>query len=130
TYCPRPWTWGFCARYDPWYCGWNFGFSFAWGVNPWWFNHSCGWGRPGWWGVGGFHARDFEIQGSVVTQVSLARTTRVAAAVPLDGRENVYNREPNRSRLAAVSGSVARAGRATAAPNNVFADRDGNVRRR
>lgn len=48
-YYARPYTWGFCMNYDPWY-GWGFGFNYNFG----WFN--IGFGRPwgysygGWWG--------------------------------------------------------------------------------
>ncbi|HUR26971.1 MAG TPA: hypothetical protein VM509_02185, partial [Planctomycetota bacterium] len=92
TYYPRPWTWGFNAHYDPWYCGWDFGFSFAWGRSPWWFNHSCGWGRPGWWGPSGLHARNFAIHGSVVTRFAPVRARHGDAFVARSwpGRENIY----------------------------------------
>ncbi|HKQ97975.1 MAG TPA: hypothetical protein VJV75_08875, partial [Candidatus Polarisedimenticolia bacterium] len=43
-YYPHPWTWGFHARYSPWY-GWSYGAS--WGVG--WASFSWGWGY-GWGG--------------------------------------------------------------------------------
>jgi hypothetical protein len=50
-YYPRPYTWGFNIRYNPW-IGWGFGFNY----NDGWFHASIGFGRPwgygygGWWG--------------------------------------------------------------------------------
>ncbi|AXY76650.1 hypothetical protein D3H65_22795 [Paraflavitalea soli] len=50
-YFPRPYTWGFNIRYNPW-IGWGFGFNY----NNGWFHASVGFGRPwgygygGWWG--------------------------------------------------------------------------------
>lgn len=50
-YFPRPYTWGFNIRYNPWF-GWGFGFNY----NNGWFHASTGFGRPwgygygGWWG--------------------------------------------------------------------------------
>lgn len=52
-YYPRPCTWGYRVRYNPWF-GWGFGFNYSAG----WFNVSIGFGsyRPwnywygGWWG--------------------------------------------------------------------------------
>lgn len=50
-YFPRPYTWGFNIRYNPWF-GWGFGFNY----NNGWFHASVGFGNPwgygygGWWG--------------------------------------------------------------------------------
>jgi archaellum component FlaG (FlaF/FlaG flagellin family) len=50
-YFPRPYTWGFGIRYNPWF-GWGFGFNY----NSGWFHSSIGYGSPwgygygGWWG--------------------------------------------------------------------------------
>ncbi|WP_276479553.1 hypothetical protein [Paraflavitalea pollutisoli] len=50
-YFPRPYTWGFNIRYNPWF-GWGFGFNY----NNGWFHSSIGYGNPwgygygGWWG--------------------------------------------------------------------------------
>lgn len=51
-YYPRPWTWGFCARYNPWF-GWGMGINLSVG----WFHVGIGtghypWGywSGGWWG--------------------------------------------------------------------------------
>lgn len=50
-YFPRPYTWGFNIRYNPWF-GWGFGFNY----NAGWFHTSIGYGHPwgygygGWWG--------------------------------------------------------------------------------
>lgn len=49
-YYPRPYTWGFAVRYNPWF-GWGFGVGFGYD----WFNVSIGFGRPwGYWGCGGW----------------------------------------------------------------------------
>jgi hypothetical protein len=50
-YYPRPYTWGFGIRYNPWF-GWGFGvgFGYDWlnvGIG---FGSAYGWGYGGWWG--------------------------------------------------------------------------------
>jgi hypothetical protein len=50
-YYPRPYTWGFGIRYNPWF-GWGFGVSFGYdwlnvGIG---FGSSYPWGYGGWWG--------------------------------------------------------------------------------
>jgi hypothetical protein len=50
SYYPRPVTWGYHVRYNPWY-GWSFGLSYS--TSP--FTFSLGWGDAyygGWWGPG------------------------------------------------------------------------------
>jgi len=83
-YYPWPYTWGFHARYDPWY-GWGFGFGLNFGY--WWWSpytyyshhhHVHYWGdhshrdssrkrhpgdrrrKNGWWGPGGYRQHDRE----------------------------------------------------------------------
>ena len=47
-YCPRPFTWGFHVRWNPW-AGWGFGFSY--GSGPFSFSYGYGgWYWGGWWG--------------------------------------------------------------------------------
>jgi len=54
-YYPRPVTWGFHVRYNPWY-GWSFGFGYSYGAFH--FGFAMGpsyWRRPmGWWGPAGY----------------------------------------------------------------------------
>lgn len=128
VYYPRPPTWGFHVRYNPWY-GWGFGFSYSTGR----FTFSIGrggWGGRGWWGRPyygyrrGYH-RGWH-RGYRAGARAGYRAGRHTAA-----RSNMYRSQNNRAR---VSNQPARANRptATTAPNranNVYSDRSGNVYR-
>ncbi len=151
-YYPRPVTYGFHVRYNPWY-GWSFGFS--WGYGPFTFGFSTGgrysyWGPRGpggWWGPGGYpRYGDVNIN---TGDINIGRR-------PLPGRgDNIYNRPENRDRIASrdmVARDRADRGLGAQRPgtgdrpqtrpeiqqprvapdreNNVFTDRDGNVYRR
>jgi hypothetical protein len=131
---PHPWTWGFCAHYNPWTAGWSFGASFGWGIHPGWFGLSVGWGHPGWWGVGGFTCNHFDIHGRAVVIHPPVPSEHVPrfhfnAVQTHVGHDNIYLRAENRARVAAghLSGPGARMKVAGGTPNNVFADRDGHV---
>lgn len=49
VYYPRPWTWGFHVRYNPWY-GWSYGVS--WSNGPFTITIRAGGSAAGWWGPG------------------------------------------------------------------------------
>jgi hypothetical protein len=53
-YYPRPSTWGFHVRYNPW-SGWGFGLSYS--TGPFTFSiGGGGWYRGGWWGPSHYHS--------------------------------------------------------------------------
>jgi hypothetical protein len=137
-YYPRPHTWGFQARYNPWLTRWSFGYSYGAGflrVGSRW--HP---GRPGphphrrlWFGPGGFR------RPLVAQDMRLLRTWRRGASRPrLADRlpANLYNRQENiarvnRSALRMPVRPLARpAARPASSPNNVFAGKDGKVYQR
>jgi hypothetical protein len=136
-YYPRPVTYGFHVRYNPWY-GWSFGFSFSSG--PFRITIGTGGMHGGWWGPGwyrpypayayraGFRA------GYRAGYWSSPRPAPYGRGVgQVNVNRNIYNRSTNiqrnvsRDRLArpAQQPRVAQG-----QPNNVFADRNGNVHRR
>jgi len=51
-YYPRPYTWGFGVRYNPW-SGWTIGIGTAWGRPYGWFSYNRGY-YHGWWGPAGY----------------------------------------------------------------------------
>ncbi len=130
VYYPRPPTWGFHVRYNPWY-GWGFGFSYGTGR----FNFSIGFG--GWGGYGGWWGRPYYGYGAGYHRgwhhgyragaAAGYRAGRYTAA-----RSNLYRSQNNRAR---ATTRPAQASRPTARPapnraNDVFSDRSGNVYRR
>ena len=148
-----PLTWGYHARYNPWY-GWSYGLSYA--TSPFVFTH--GWGFShygGWWGPGwyrpypwygspygyGYRAgyRHGYWHGAQWDHAQPPRgSTRPAPGPERSGsgtalhRQNIYARDTNRNRIAQLPPSADRARPAPAIdrPNDVIADRDGNVYRR
>jgi hypothetical protein len=134
-YYPRPSTWGFHVRWNPWY-GWSFGFSystgrFTFGIG---FGGWGGWYRGGWWGPARYrpYYRGYNrgwYHGSRAGYRAGYRAGR------LDSRyrnQNIYNRQTNAARNASVartrSGAQPRVN--TSRPNNVYSDRAGNVHQR
>jgi hypothetical protein len=145
---PRPYTFGFHVGYNPW-TGWNFGMSwssgfFRFGVG--WSSGWGGWGRPYYrpWGCcgggfgGGFRGPTFINTGTINigNRVNVGNTYwrggRPGVATPLR-RDNLYTRPENRLRnadRATTAANLKRARPAPGRPNNVFADRDGNIARK
>ncbi len=154
-YYPRPVTWGYHVRYNPWY-GWSFGLSYS--TCP--FAFTIGWGHSwsaGWWGPGwyrpypwygspyGYGYRDGYRHGYWHGQEDgHGHPSRDATAPPSrsapstrssSGRslppQNVYARDVNRARLAPVpSTDRVRTVPAPNRPNDVITDQDGTVFRR
>jgi len=126
-YYPRPATWGFHARWNPWY-GWSFGLSYS--TGPFTFYVGRGsWYRGGWWGPGryrGYHRgyhRGWH-QGARAGYRAGYRAGSNSAK-----RNNIYNRQGNVARNAPNDRAPgqARARPAEGRSNNVYSDRDGNV---
>ena len=130
VYYPRPVTWGYHVRYNPWY-GWSFGFSYS--TGPFTFGVGrVGYGG-GYWGpmrYRGYHAgyhRGWHQGYQQGARAGYRAGVRAGAA-----NNNIYNRQQNRPRNAGRPATTNRPRPATPAarPNNVFADRNGNVHRR
>jgi len=123
-YYPRPPTWGFHVRYNPWY-GWGFGFSYSTGR----FTFSIGFGgHRGWWGRpyygyrGGYH-RGWHNGYRAGARAGYRAGQRTAA------RNNVYRSQNNRTRATTRPATTNRPS-ATTAPNrsnNVFTNSNGDV---
>jgi hypothetical protein len=146
-YYPRPPTWGFHVGYNPW-TGWNYGVSwsngfFSMGVSwgggyggGYYPGHCCG----GWYG-GGYRGPVIINTGdiNIGNNVNVGNRTTIGNNIDrstnlnLDqSRTNLYNRADNRSRnadTATAQTQLREARPATNRPNDVFADRDGNVAR-
>ena len=138
-YFPRPWTWGFQARYNPWLSRWSFGSSYATGflrVGSRWHpdvRKAPRVERAMWFGAGGYR------RPLVARDLTLLRSRPPGRSRPavLSGLpSNLYNRQEN---LARVDRSAIRvpvrplprpAAQVARQPNNVFAGRDGKVYRR
>jgi len=137
-YYPRPYTWGFHVRWNPWY-GWSCGFSF--GRGP--FRLTIGFGGyGGWWGPSRF--RPYPYRGGVRGAYRAGyrhgyyrgvQAGRRAGARPspytAQNRNNIYNRQANATRNAqrAQPANKTRPTTAQGQRNNVYADRNGNVHR-
>jgi uncharacterized ParB-like nuclease family protein len=97
-YYPRPYTWGFGVRYNPWF-GWGFGVSFGYD----WFNVSIGigggpyWGYGGWWGPRvyrpAYYGPSYYYRGGYYGRNSYAvyrQSTNVTVINNYYGRNNIY----------------------------------------
>lgn len=152
-YYPRPPTWGMHVGYNPW-TGWNVGVSWSNGF----FSMGVGWGGGygggyypgrccgGYYGGGyrgGFHGGNTIINTgdiNIGNNVNIGNRTKVKNNlqrnnnINLDrSRSNIYNRDGNRTRntdRAVAQGKLKQARPATTRPNNVFADKNGNIARR
>jgi hypothetical protein len=124
-YYPRPVTYGFSVRYNPYY-GWSFGFGVRYGPVTFGFYSRPSYG--GYWGPGGYrpyHPRyGGRYGGNVVINTGDININR--------GGNNIYNRPANRDRLAERPATTDRRRPAPSRTreNNVYTDRDGNVYRR
>ena len=150
-YYPRPVTWGFHVRYNPWY-GWSFGFGYRYG--PFHFGFAMGptlWRRPmGWWGPAGYrhgYHRGYHRGYGAGYRAGYRAGHRSAA------RQNIYRNQRNagrnvdrataRNQMSQRSGARAgqtrdmsraqggqRAQPSQGRDNNIYTDRSGDVYRR
>ncbi len=130
-YYPRPATWGFHVRWNPW-TGWRFGLSYCNG--PFRFTiGGGGWYRGGWWGPGRYRGyrhgyRHGYRRGRHAGYRAGYRSGRRNAA-----QQNMYRNKRNQARTTAPSTSAvkrSKTGTAKKRDNNVFADRNGDVHRK
>ncbi len=134
-YYPRYSTWGFHVRWNPW-TGWHFGFSYSTGPFTFYFGGGR-WYRGGWWGPGRYRGyrrgyRHGHRKGRRAGYRAGYNAGRRSAA-----RQNMYNSNRNQARTAPASSAArsnamsnrSQAGGAGGRPNNVYADKNGNVYR-
>ncbi len=119
AYYPRPWTWGFHARYAPlagW--GWGFGWGPAWGGFR--FGFGYGWGAR-WCGPGGFFRPAYR-------NVNVTRNVTVNRNVNVN--RNVYTNGANTSRASTNRTTTARAAaaRKTGAPKSAGGGRTASAK--
>jgi hypothetical protein len=147
-YYPRPPTWGFNVGYNPW-TGWNYGVSWSNGFFSFGVSWGGGWDGPyrpwgccgGWYG-GGYRRPPVVINNTgninIGNNISVGDRTRVenrignAALDRAEQRDNLYNRPANRLRnadRAEATRTLKQARPAGKRPNDVYADRNGNVAR-
>ena len=127
VYYPRPPTWGFHVRYNPWY-GWGFGFSYSTGR----FTFSIGFG--GWGGYGGWWRRPYYgyrggyHRGWHQGYRSGARAG-YRAGQRTAARNNMYRTQNNRARATTRPATTNRpsAPAAVNRSNNVYTNRNGDV---
>jgi len=154
-YYPRPATWGFHVRYNPWY-GWTFGVS--WSNGPFTITVGSGGYHGGWWGPGwyrpypwygygygyrhgyrhGYWAGAGRPSHPIAPPGAKPRPPAGAtrpSQLPSRGgavpSQNIYNRPANRDRLAQRPAATdrVRPAPATGRPNDVMVGPDGNVYR-
>ena len=119
AYYPRPWTWGFHARYAPlagW--GWGFGWGPAWGGFR--FGFGYGWGAR-WCGPGGYFRPAYR-------NVNVTRNVTVNRNVNVN--RNVYTNGANTSRASTNRTTTARAAaaRKTGAPKSAGGGRTASAK--
>jgi hypothetical protein len=139
-YFPRPCTWGFFPRYNPWLSRWSFGYSFCsgflrvgshWNSEP---RFRGFYNPPLWFGPGGYHRPLLGDDRRPPRAHRSFRGDRQHAGDFLPG--NIYNRSANVRRVDQAADRMplhgARPGldRPPRLPNNVLAGRDGRVYQR
>jgi hypothetical protein len=138
-YYAWPRTWGFHARWNPW-TGWSVGigyrsgrFTYRVGRGGWYRGHA--WGPTGYHGYSrGYGRSGYHGYGAGARPAARSATRPGAHAGARTARRqgNIYNRGGNRARNAPSTRSrtLRQSSPASNRPNNVYADRNGNVHRR
>jgi hypothetical protein len=130
-YYPRPATWGFHVRWNPW-TGWGFGFSY--GSGPFRFTIGFGsWYRGGWWGPSRYRGYRRGYRHGYRRGRHAGYRAGYRAGQRRAGKENIYRNQRNQGRMTAqakTAGTRARAATASGRANNVFADRNGDIHRK
>jgi len=144
VYYPRPVTFGLHVTYNPW-TGWGMGMTWSTGFFTVGVHYGGGYGyHRGWYPPGGYHrggcfncninintGNNINI-GNTVGGGRGGATTRPATR---QANNNLYDRPENRARTAdrgtrEAAGRQLKADRTARGPNNVFADKNGDVHRR
>jgi hypothetical protein len=130
VYYPRPVTYGFAVRYNPYTGGWGFRFGYRSGGS--WF---VGGGyHRGWWGAGGYRRTDVNINRSININRGgnniYNRRTGVVRDVGRPGTGRPSTGRPRVEQPVAGRPGTTRPVTTQGRGNNVYADRNGNVHRR
>jgi hypothetical protein len=130
-YYPRPATWGFHVRYNPW-SGWHFGLSYS--TGPFTFViGGGGWYRGGWWGPYRYRGYRHGYRHGYRRGAHAGYRAGYRAGQRNSTRNNLYRSNQNRNRGAIATTQPARdrpKPSTGGGKNNVYADRDGNVHRK
>jgi hypothetical protein len=138
-YFPRPFTWGFFPRYNPWLSRWSFGYSFSAGflrVGSRWNSEPQVRGiytPPLWFGPGGYHR---PLLGPDRMPLRTRRALRDRQRASDVRPTNIYNRSVNLRHVDRSASRVPLHGfrpypaKPVSLPNNVFAGKDGKVYQR
>jgi hypothetical protein len=131
-YYPRPATWGFNVRYNPW-TGWSFGLSYSNG--PFTFVIGGGrWYRGGWWGPGRYRGYHRGYRHGYRRGYRSGARAGYRAGQRNSTRNNLYRSQNNKARGTQVRAdkmdSRTRGQKAGNRQNNVYADRNGDVHRK
>jgi len=130
-YYPRPATWGFHVRWNPW-TGFRFGFSYGWG--PFRFTIGGGrWYRGGWWGPGRYRGYRHGYRHGYRKGRNAGYRAGYRAGHRNAAQQNMYRNKRNQARTTKSPDKARNRTQAQAMSkrdNNVFADREGNVHRK
>jgi len=131
-YCyPCHSTWGFHVRYNPW-SGWGFGFSYSSG--PFRFTIGVGgWYRGGWWGPGRRRSYRRGYRHGYRRGRTAGYRAGYRSASRNSAQRNMYKSQGNKARVKSSSPSMenkARAAGKSNRPNNVYADKNGDIHRK
>ena len=121
-YCPRPLTWGFHARYNPW-AGWRFGFSYS--LSPYPFYFGRGWYRGGWWGPYRYRSYRHIYRRGYHKRHPTRHHHMVRPNLYRGRYKNKINSKTALDRLRRP-----RPKPVTRRPNNIYSDRRGNIHRK
>ncbi len=129
-YYPRPSTWGFHVRYNP-YTGWNFGLSYSTGPFTFYIGRGS-WYRGGFWGPARYRGYRHGYRHGYRRGARAGYRAGYRAGQRNSGRQNMYNNQRNKARSTPQSQvrNKPTAAASTGRANNVYSDRDGNVHRR
>jgi hypothetical protein len=131
-YCyPYHSTWGFHVRYNPW-SGWGCGFSYSNG--PFRFTIGFGgWYRGGWWGPGRHRGYRRGYRHGYRRGASAGYRAGYRKGSSDASRRNLYKSQGNKARVRssspAMKNKAVSAGKSNR-PNNVFADKNGDIHRK
>ncbi len=130
-YYPRVATWGFHVRWNPWW-GWGFGFSYGWGP----FHFHVGWGGwygAGWWGPARWAGYRHGYRHGFRRGLRAGYWAGNRIGQRPGHHNNIYRNQRNQNRIRPQTSQANRQRASTVAsnrPNNLYADRSGNVHRR
>ncbi len=137
-YYPRPSTWGFSVRYNPW-SGWGFGLSYSTGPFTFSIGGGGGWYRGGWWGPSRYHSYRRGYNHGYRRGARSGYRAGYRAGSRNQSRNNLYRTQRNTARTMSASqrsnarsrasGAGVSMAKSSSRSNNVYAGRNGEVYR-